>query len=170
MAYEIFNPGMQFGGSNNWLALAGGVGNDWGLGLEKSMGLGQMMLNYQKAVAMQPSSIRAGIAHNINQQSSNELDHYQRLPVLGAASQALGGNTAQMQDLLRMWGLNTANGGVAYGANSQATPMSVQTGGSLQTTPAMWKSPASPSNNNFVHPSQLQGYLNTTGNQSGVGL
>lgn len=65
-----------FGGSNNFLALLGGVGDDWAHGMNQGMNMGLQMQNYNNAVNLNPSAMRAQISKNIAEQGYNEGSHY----------------------------------------------------------------------------------------------
>lgn len=74
-SYSMYGGG-TFGGSNNFLSLLGGIGDDWAHGMNQGMNMGLQMLNYNNAINLSPSAMRAKIAKNISEQGYNEGSHY----------------------------------------------------------------------------------------------
>ena len=76
MSNYAMNGNGGFGGSNNFLALMGGVGNDWLYGMNQGMGFGKALTDYQNQIYTAPSATRAAIAKNTEAQGASEGNHY----------------------------------------------------------------------------------------------
>ena len=76
MSNYAMNGNGGFGGSNNFLALMGGVGNDWLYGMNQGMGFGKALTDYQNQLYTAPSATRAAIAKNTEAQGTSEGNHY----------------------------------------------------------------------------------------------
>lgn len=76
MASYAMNGSGTFGGSNNFLALMGGVGEDWLYGMNQGMAFGKALMDYQNQLYTSPSATRAAIAKNIEAQGTSEGNHY----------------------------------------------------------------------------------------------
>lgn len=76
MSSYAMNGSGTFGGSNNFLALMGGVGEDWLYGMNQGMAFGKALMDYQNQLYTSPSATRAAIAKNIEAQGTSEGNHY----------------------------------------------------------------------------------------------
>lgn len=96
-SYSMHGNGM-FGGSNNFLSLLGGIGDDWSYGMNQGMNMGLQMLNYNNAVNLSPSAMRAKISKNIAEQGYNEGSHYIDYMMNQPLSYLAGGGDPTHQD------------------------------------------------------------------------
>lgn len=130
-----------FGGSNNFLAQLGGIGQDWGDGMMAGMRMGTALMNYNNAVAQNPSALQAKIAQNVANQGTYEGEHYRNAIMNPRLSRLASG--ADLQDWERA--MLQTNGYGDYGMvngtpsatnTAQGTPQVTQTAATPATTPA----------------------------------
>lgn len=123
--YDMMGNG-AFGGSSNFLSMLGGIGNDWGYGMASGIKMGTAMMNYNNAIATNPSALRANIAKNIAAQGQYEGEHYRNSMMNPMLSRLASG-----QELLD-WQKRLIDGGYVQGiGNGQTGGMT----GSVQGTP-----------------------------------
>lgn len=136
-SYAMYGNG-PFGGSSNFLATLGGIGNAWGDGIASGIKMGTALMNYDNAVATNPSALRAEISKNIAAQGTNEGIHYRNYMMNEMLSQLASGKelTDQQKQLINA-GYVQGVGNVAGGLTGQVqgTPTNTN-GGTLATQPA----------------------------------
>nr|DAR25218.1 MAG TPA: hypothetical protein [Caudoviricetes sp.] len=138
----------NFGGSNNFLSILGGIGNAWGDGIISGMNMGKAIMDYQKSVYTNPSATRAQIAQNIANQGTAEGTHYRNSIMNPMLSQlAGGGELADWQRQILNQGYVNSGQGVNSNASVQTvqgTPLVTQTATTPATTPAQPTQPSTP--------------------------
>lgn len=136
-SYAMYGNG-PFGGSSNFLATLGGIGNAWGDGIASGIKMGTALMNYDNAVATNPSALRAEISKNIAAQGTNDGIHYRNYMMNEMLSQLASGKdlTDQQKQLINagyVQGIGNAVGGLT--GQVQGTPTNTN-GGTLATQPA----------------------------------
>lgn len=136
-SYAMYGNG-TFGGSSNFLSQLGGIGNAWGDGIASGIKMGTALMNYDNAVATNPSALRAEISKNIAAQGTNEGIHYRNYMMNGILSQLAAGKplTDQQRQLINggyVQGIGNNTGGLT--AQVEGTPVNTN-GGTPATQPA----------------------------------
>lgn len=126
-SYSMYGTG-TFGGSNNFLSLLGGVGQDWANGTNLGLQQGMAMMQYNNALATNPSAVRAQIAQNVANEGTSTGNHYRNYLDNQILSYLAGGGnpSAQNSPFNNWWGQQRA--GALTGTNQiQGTPTNTQT-------------------------------------------
>lgn len=129
MSNYSFTGNGHFGGTNNFLGILGGIGQDWGDGMAAGMKMGTAMQNYSNFINTSPSQVRAQIAQNVAAEGQATGDHYRNYMMNGILSRLAGGLpfTEQQQKLI--------DGGYIQGINGQGnTGLSGSVSGTPVTT------------------------------------
>lgn len=161
MASYDFTGNGVFGGSSNFLAALGGIGDSWGDGINSGIKMATNLANYNDLVNTMPSAQRAAIAKNIATQSAYEAQHYSQLPMVEAFSRLAGGAplTDWQRQLLGNMGYVSGQGNNianSLSGNVQGTPS--QQNSAPSQTPAQPVQPSTPSQPNpyWTNPMTVQ--------------
>ena len=169
MSSYAMNGSGTFGGSNNFLALMGGVGEDWLYGMNQGMAFGKALMDYQNQLYTSPSATRAAIAKNIEAQGTSEGNHYRNYMDNQILSYlAVGGNPSDPRSPFNpYWGQSRMP--MLTGSQTiPGTPVSTQTNSSPTTAtvaPKQVNSAGSPVNIGSVPGFSIQ--INQAGQQKG---
>lgn len=169
MSSYAMNGSGTFGGSNNFLALMGGVGEDWLYGMNHGMAFGKALMDYQNQLYTSPSATRAAIAKNIEAQGTSEGNHYRNYMDNQILSYlAGGGNPSDPRSPFNpYWGQSRMP--MLTGSQTiPGTPVSTQTNSSPTTAtvaPKQVNSAGSPVNIGSVPGFSIQ--INQAGQQKG---
>ena len=169
MSSYAMNGSGTFGGSNNFLALMGGVGEDWLYGMNQGMAFGKALMDYQNQLYTRPSATRAAIAKNIEAQGTSEGNHYRNYMDNQILSYlAGGGNPSDPRSPFNpYWGQSRMP--MLTGSQTiPGTPVSTQTNSSPTTAtvaPKQVNSAGSPVNIGSVPGFSIQ--INQAGQQKG---
>ncbi len=169
MSSYAMNGSGTFGGSNNFLALMGGVGEDWLYGMNQGMAFGKALMDYQNQLYTSPSATRAAIAKNIEAQGTSEGNHYRNYMDNQILSYlAGGGNPSDPRSPFNpYWGQSRMP--MLTGSQTiPGTPVSTQTNSSPTTAtvaPKQVNSAGSPVNIGSVPGFSIQ--INQAGQQKG---
>lgn len=169
MSSYAMNGSGTFGGSNNFLALMGGVGEDWLYGMNQGMAFSKALMDYQNQLYTSPSATRAAIAKNIEAQGTSEGNHYRNYMDNQILSYlAGGGNPSDPRSPFNpYWGQSRMP--MLTGSQTiPGTPVSTQTNSSPTTAtvaPKQVNSAGSPVNIGSVPGFSIQ--INQAGQQKG---
>ena len=169
MSSYAMNGSGTFGGSNNFLALMGGVGEDWLYGMNQGMAFGKALMDYQNQLYTSPSATRAAIAKYIEAQGTSEGNHYRNYMDNQILSYlAGGGNPSDPRSPFNpYWGQSRMP--MLTGSQTiPGTPVSTQTNSSPTTAtvaPKQVNSAGSPVNIGSVPGFSIQ--INQAGQQKG---
>lgn len=116
-----------FGGSGNFLSMLGGLGSDWYNGANLGLQQGMAMMQYNNALATNPSAVRGQIAQNVANQGTAEGNHYRNYLDNQILSYLAGGGNPNDANspFNNFWGQNRV--GAMTGTNQmQGTPINTQ--------------------------------------------
>lgn len=125
-SYAMYGTG-QFGGSNNLLSMLGGIGTDWANGTNLGMQQGMALMQYNNALATNPSALRAQIAQNIANEGTSTGNHYRNYMDNQVLSYlAGGGNPADPNSPFNQWWGQQRIGALTGTNMVQGTPVNTQ--------------------------------------------
>ena len=169
MSSYAMNGSGTFGGSNNFLALMGGVGEDWLYGMNQGMAFGKALMDYQNQLYTSPSATRAAIAKNIEAQGTSEGNHYRNYMDNQILSYlAGGGNPSDPRSPFNPYWGQSRMPMITGSQTIPGTPVSTQTNSSPTTAtvaPKQVNSAGSPVNIGSVPGFSIQ--INQAGQQKG---
>lgn len=130
----------HFGGSNNFLAQLGGIGDSWLYGWGQGMRFGNALMDYQNKVYTNPSNVNRQIAQNIEALGAAEGNHYRHYMDNKVLSYLAGGGdpTAPNSPFNGIWAqqrwsqlVNNAQ----TPSNQPAQPVQMNSSGTPSVTP-----------------------------------